>query len=52
MTRVFLADIKPGERSALRLMLHDLDPEVVGKTADWPTTPAQAPPARAGLGRG
>ena len=43
MTRVYLADAKPDERSALRLLLHDLNMEVVGEAADWETTLAQAP---------
>jgi len=43
MTRVFLADTRPEERSALRLMLQDLKMEVVGEAADWSTTLAQAP---------
>jgi DNA-binding NarL/FixJ family response regulator len=43
MTRVYIADAKPEERSALRLMLLDLDMEVVGEAADWPTTLTQAP---------
>src|SRR5512145_1150527 len=43
MTRVYLADAKPEERSALRLMLLDLNMEVVGEAADWPTTLANAP---------
>ena len=43
MTRVFLADAQPEERSALNLMLLDLNMEVVGKAADWATTLAQAP---------
>jgi DNA-binding NarL/FixJ family response regulator len=43
MTRVFLADAQPDERSALRLLLLDLKMEVVGETADWSTTLAQAP---------
>ena len=42
MTRVFLADAQPEERSALRLLLLDLNMEVVGEAADWPTTLAQA----------
>jgi len=46
MTRVFLADAQPEERSALRLVLLDLDMEVVGEAADWPTTLAQAPATR------
>jgi DNA-binding NarL/FixJ family response regulator len=43
MTRVYLADAKPEERSALRLLLLDLKMEVVGEAADWSTTLAQAP---------
>ena len=46
MTRVFLADAKPEERSALRLLLLDLKMEVVGEAADWSTTLAQAPVSR------
>ena len=43
MTRVYLADAKQEERSALRLLLLDLKMEVVGEAADWPTTLANAP---------
>ena len=43
MTRVFLADSQREERSALRLLLLDLEMEVVGEAADWPTTLARAP---------
>jgi DNA-binding NarL/FixJ family response regulator len=43
MSRVYLADAQPEERSALRLMLLDLKMEVVGEAADWSTTLAQAP---------
>ena len=43
MTRVYLADALTAERSALRLMLLDLNMEVVGEAADWATTLAQAP---------
>ncbi len=46
MTRVFVADAKPEERSALRLVFLDLRMEVVGEAADWPTTLAQAPTCR------
>jgi DNA-binding NarL/FixJ family response regulator len=46
MTRVYLADLKSEERSALRLMLQDLDMEVVGEAADWSTTLTQAPLSR------
>ncbi len=43
MTRVFLADAKAEERSALRLLLLDLQLEVVGEATDWPAALAQAP---------
>lgn len=43
MTRVYLADSQPEERSALRLLLLDLNMEVVGEAADWSSTLAQAP---------
>ena len=43
MTRVFLADALTEERAALRLMLLDLNMEIAGEAADWPTTLAQAP---------
>jgi two-component system, NarL family, nitrate/nitrite response regulator NarL len=43
MTRVYLADTKPVERKALRLVLLDLKMEVVGEAGDWATTLAQAP---------
>ncbi len=46
MTRVYLADSQPEERSALRLLLLDLKMEVAGEAADWPTTLAQAPTSR------
>ena len=46
MTRVYLADARSEERSALRLMLQDLKMEVVGEAADWSTTLAQAPSCR------
>jgi len=46
MTRVYLADGKPEERSALRLLLLDLKMDVVGEGADWATTLAQAPVKR------
>lgn len=46
MTRVFLADAKPEERSALRLLLLDLKMKVVGEATDWATTLAQAPISR------
>jgi two-component system response regulator DesR len=46
MTRVFLADAKLEERSALRLLLLDLNMEVVGEAADWAVTLAQVPVSR------
>ena len=46
MTRVYVADGKPEERSALRLVLLDLKMEVVGEAADWATTLTQAPLSR------
>jgi DNA-binding NarL/FixJ family response regulator len=46
MTRVFLADAKPEERSALRLLLLDLKMEVVGEAVDWFSLLANAPTSR------
>jgi DNA-binding NarL/FixJ family response regulator len=46
MTRVYVADAKPEERSALRLLLLDLRMNVIGEAADWATTLAQAPVSR------
>ena len=46
MSRVYIADAKPEERSALRLVLLDLKMTVVGEAADWATTLAQAPVSR------
>jgi DNA-binding NarL/FixJ family response regulator len=43
MPRVYIADGKPEERSALRLLLLDLQIEVVGEAEDWTTTLAHAP---------
>ena len=43
MKRVYLADAQTQERAALRLMLLDLNLQVVGEAADWPTALAQAP---------
>lgn len=43
MTRIYLADARPEERSALRLLMLDLEMNVVGEGADWATTIAQAP---------
>jgi DNA-binding NarL/FixJ family response regulator len=46
MTRVYVADGKPEERSALRLLLLDMKMDVVGEAADWTTTLANAPATR------
>ena len=46
MKRVYLADAQTEERSALRLMLLDLNLKVVGEAVDWPTALAQAPATR------
>ena len=46
MKRVYLADAQNEERSALRLMLLDLELQVVGEAADWTTALAQAPATR------
>ena len=43
MVRVYIANAKADERSALRLMLHNLNMAVVGDAADWTTTVASAP---------
>jgi DNA-binding NarL/FixJ family response regulator len=43
MTRVYVADARPEERSALRLLLLDLKMEVAGEAGDWFTTLVQAP---------
>ena len=46
MTRVYVADAKPEERAALRLVLVDLNMEVVGEAADWATALIQVPTSR------
>ena len=43
MTRVYLADAQTEERTALRLVFLDINMDVVGEAADWPTTLAMAP---------
>jgi DNA-binding NarL/FixJ family response regulator len=43
MKRVYLADSHVDERLAFRLLLQDLDVEVVGEAEDWQTLLAQAP---------
>ena len=42
MTRVFLADSQPQVRSALRLLLLDLNMHVVGETNNWVAALAEA----------
>lgn len=46
MTRVFLADSQPQVRSALRLLLLDLNMQVVGEAADWFNTLTKVPNVR------
>ncbi|MCI0398657.1 MAG: response regulator transcription factor [Chloroflexi bacterium] len=46
MTRVLLAAPQPDVRTALRLMLRDLNMQVVGEAADWSTTLALTPETR------
>lgn len=46
MTRVYIADALPEERSALRLVLVDLNMDVIGEASDWKTTLAEAPTLR------
>ena len=43
MTRAYIADALTEERSALRLMLLDLNMEMAGEATDWATALAQAP---------
>ncbi len=43
MTRVYIVDAHPEDRTALCLLLLDLKMEVVGEAADWLTTLANAP---------
>lgn len=42
MTRVFLADSQPEVRLALRLLLQDMNMQVVGDAGDWPAALTQA----------
>ena len=46
MTRVYLADAMTIERSALRLMLLDLNMEIAGESDNWSTTLAEVPICR------
>ena len=43
MTRIYLADALPEERSAIKLLLLDMSMDVIGEAGDWATTIAQAP---------
>lgn len=43
MIRVFIADARPEERSAIRRLLLDLKLEVAGEAGDWATTLIQVP---------
>ena len=43
MTRVYLADAQTEERSALRLLLIDLNMQIVGEAPDWSTPLVDAP---------
>jgi len=49
MKRAYLADAQPDERSAFRLILQDLNMQVVGEASDWPSVLALAPAARPDL---
>ena len=49
MIRVFIANAKAEESSALRLMLLDIKMEVVGDAPDWSTTLEKAPKTRFNL---
>lgn len=46
MTRVYIADAKTEERSALRLVLQDLKMDIAGEAADWTTMLASVPISR------
>jgi DNA-binding NarL/FixJ family response regulator len=49
MTRVYLADAKTEECSALSLLLYDMKMDLVGEGRDWSTTLAQAPVKQADM---
>jgi DNA-binding NarL/FixJ family response regulator len=49
MMRVFLADSQADVRSSLRLLLQDINMEVVGEAADWPTALTQASGTNPGM---
>ena len=46
MTRIYLTDGNPEERAALRLVLEELDMQVIGEAADWQTTIDDVPEMR------
>jgi DNA-binding NarL/FixJ family response regulator len=46
MTRVYLADARPDERSALRLLLLDMNMGIAGEADNWIATLAQLPLSR------
>jgi DNA-binding NarL/FixJ family response regulator len=47
--RVYLADATPIERTALRLVLLDLNMEIAGEAGDWSTTLTETPICRADM---
>ena len=49
MTRVYVADARPEECSALRYLLLDLKMEVVGEAADWFTALVEVPISHADM---
>jgi len=49
MIRVYIADAMLMERSALRLMLLDLNMEIAGEADNWSTTLAESPICRADM---
>jgi DNA-binding NarL/FixJ family response regulator len=49
MVRVHLAVTRTIERSALRLLLVDLNLQIAGETADWSATTAQLPLNRSNM---
>ena len=46
MKRVYLADAHSDERRAFRLLLQDLEMQIVGEAANWATMLARAPATR------
>ncbi|MBN1263921.1 MAG: response regulator transcription factor [Anaerolineales bacterium] len=49
MTRVYVANANADERSALHILLEDLQMEIAGEADDWPTTLAEAPVSNADM---